>query len=268
MIVRPPGDNHWRGLFEVAQGIDYALKYLDKFQSARTGGRQIVFNAHRLPTDEELPNDAIIFNAEQIPTQEATGSLWAPYIARLRKHIVWDYSQTNIDRMQAFGVERTVHCKVGYYPQEPLPAREQDIDVLLYGSMNERRSMIAFDLAAKSLKVETLFDVYGAERDAWIARSKIVLNVHYYEKPIFEIFRVSHLLANKKCVVTEDGGCDSELEKLAQKACVYKPYSLIADECKYIIDNEFEQHAGESGHRVFKKISQIDEVKAALEVFR
>ena len=95
-------------------------------------------------------------------------------------------------------------------PVDPTTGKyAQDIDVLFCGSMNERRMQII-----QALKDSTLFDKplviaqfvgYGAYRDKYIARSKIVLNMHYYTPGIFEIARVSYLLANKKCVVSEEG---------------------------------------------------------------
>ena len=45
------------------------------------------------------------------------------------------------------------------------------------------------------------YGVYGAERDRLIARSRLVLNVHYFPTHIFEMIRVSYLLANRTAVV-------------------------------------------------------------------
>ena len=268
VVIMCTEDQHWRGLFEAAQGVEYSLRRLEKWESVRVGAQSIVFNAHRLPGNEELPSDAIIFNTEQVKEDwEEKGGLGEAYVTRLRRHTIWDYSATNIERLRRLGIEKTTHCRIGYYPPQPsLPEAEQDVDVLFYGSMNERRSMLAFDLMARGLRVETLFGVYGIERDKWIARSKVVLNAHFYEKPIFEIFRVSHLLANKKCVVTENGGCDSELEQLAQDTCVYKPYDDIAEECERLVkDGGARLTAAERGYQAFKRIDQVAEVKKALK---
>lgn len=46
--------------------------------------------------------------------------------------------------------------------------------------------------------------VMGDERDQYIARAKVVLNMHrFQETKVFEIARVSYLLANRKAVVSE-----------------------------------------------------------------
>ena len=60
--------------------------------------------------------------------------------------------------------------------------------------------------AHADLRVKALFGVYGKERDAWIAQSKIVLNVHYYNVKIFEAVRISYLLNNRVIVLSEESG--------------------------------------------------------------
>ena len=53
-------------------------------------------------------------------------------------------------------------------------------------------------------KEHTLVD----ERDEWIARSKAILNLHSYERPLFEAVRISYLLNNRCAVFSEssEGG--------------------------------------------------------------
>ena len=47
------------------------------------------------------------------------------------------------------------------------------------------------------------FGVYGPEHDAWIARSRMILNLHQAAGAPFEAVRVAYLLANHCAVVTE-----------------------------------------------------------------
>ena len=60
------------------------------------------------------------------------------------------------------------------------------------------------------------FNAYGGKRDALIARAKVVLNIHYYAAQVFEIVRVSYLLANSKAVVTEIGP-DTDLDETERR---------------------------------------------------
>lgn len=290
-IVNPPGSEHWRGLEDVACGIVVSLRALghdvdfvpvEHDQLSTENGRLIVFNAHRLASAATLPSDAIIYNAEQVRNDWIASVTGRAYVERMRHHVVWDYSATNIERLRQLGIERAVHCRVGHV-QKPLPPaptgakfltakeilafrREQDIDVLFVGSMNPRRAMAIADLSMRGLEVKTLFGVYGAERDAWIARAKVILNVHFYPDPIFEIFRCSHLFERGKCVVTEDGGCDPELEALAQRTCAYVRYDDLADECRRLVDDvDLRMNQEIRGKQAFEAVSQVDEVDRALE---
>src|SRR5580658_4511667 len=69
-----------------------------------------------------------------------------------------------------------IHVPLGYVPElrRIQASKVQNIDVLFYGSLNERRSRILQALKDSGVKVHSAFGVYGKERDALIARSKIV----------------------------------------------------------------------------------------------
>jgi len=274
-VVQPLNDSSPRCLIEVAAGVALSLRRLGHEVAFDPGtgpyisnplpsGRPIIFNAHRLP-DIPLTDEAIIYNAEQVQQDKAWGA--SSYLRLLRRHFVWDYSQVNIERLQCFGADRMALCRVGYYPElsDVTPASE-DYDVLFAGSLNERRRQLLSDIALRRLRVRHIFDVYGAERNKWIARAKVVLNAHFYPNPIWEVFRVSQLLANKKCVVSEDGGCDPELEKLAQETTEYVPYDKIPEACSALVANaDRRREVAERGYEVFKKIDQVEEVRLALE---
>lgn len=280
-IVTPTGSPHWKCLVEVAEGIRYALAQLahDVAFSAHPtppldAGRLIVFNAHRLDPKAVLPADAIIFNAEQIPVGDyaddpVTMSSWAPYLARLKQHVVWDYSAVNAERLRAIGAPKVVHCPIGYYPglRVSETTANEDVDVLLVGSMNARREKILAGCAMRGLRVKHLFGVYGADRDAWIARSKVQLNVHFYPNPIWEIFRCSYLIANGRCVVSEDGGCDPALEVLAKASCAHVAYDAIVETCDTLVREPARRQAiADCGKTAFRARYQVEYVRAALEV--
>lgn len=267
-IVQPPGDIHWQGLYEAAAGIEHSLQQLghncalDLERKLDINARRlIIFNAQRLPAYAKIPYDAIIFNAEQI----GSCGNWPVYLKHLQQHIVWDYSQVNIDRLRKYGVQSTVHCPLGYWPGlSNIISAEEDIDVLFIGSLNDRRKQLIQDISNRGLKVKSLFGIYGEDRNKWITRSKIILNAHFYPNPIWEVFRVSLLLANKKCVVTEDGGTDEHLEWLARTACTYMPYDKIAETCVACSQGNWKE-VGQNGFDVFSKQDQVDFVKKALE---
>ena len=119
--------------------------------------------------------------------------------------VVWDYAQSNIEYMRTFDIEAelvlpTYHSDLATIRHDV----EKDIDILFYGSLNDRRTGILDALKGK-VRVVRMFGVYGQQRDDYIARAKIVLNIHFYESMIMEQVRLSYLLSNQVFVVSEVG---------------------------------------------------------------
>lgn len=269
-IVTPPGYAHSGAFAEVALGLQGGLRELGidapiVTARERVDGRAIVLGANLLPAMAGVrpPGKSILFNLEQI----TPGSEWLTdgYLRLLRRHRVWDYSRYNIEQLAQLGIRNTVHCPIGF--SERLcrigPAPEKDIDVLFYGSVNERRLRVLEALVKTGLRVESLFGVYGAARDAVIARSRIVLNIHYYPAKIFEIVRISYLLANRVCVVSEDSPPDSALEAV-QHGIVQAPCERLAATCQALIEGGGWQDTARRGYEVFAGSRQADHLRAAL----
>lgn len=203
------------------------------------GRLPIVIGAHLLPPDAALPDGSILINFEQVSTGE--GWIGEAYLALLRRFPVLDYSRRNRAALVARGVAHARLLDIGYADglRRIVPQPSKDIDVLFYGSMNPRRKRILDDLKARGLSVVTLFGAYGAERDAAIGRAKVVLNLHFYESAIFEVVRVSYLLANGICVLSEGDDQDPDiapfrdgLELCAYADLVERCTALVADEAR------------------------------------
>ncbi|MGL4767365.1 MAG: hypothetical protein ACRCV6_04720 [Formosimonas sp.] len=149
----------------------------------------------------------IVYNWE--PAAADIGRFLPTYIRQMQHAHVWDYSQTNVATLKNAGVQDIHYVPMGYVPelQRIVPASVQDIDVLFYGGMNERRTRTIEAIRAKGLQVLTSDEVgfmSDEVRDGYIARAKVVLNLHSFEQAqVFEIARVSYLLANRKAVVAE-----------------------------------------------------------------
>jgi hypothetical protein len=229
-------------------------------------GRMIMFGVNNGEWLVDVPKDAIIFNSEQISAVDDP-ERYVQNHKLYRDHVVWDYSATNLETLRQLGIQRAVHCPIGYIDtMTTIAPVEEDIDVLFYGSTNPHRLKILDGLDAAGLKVKRLFGVYGKERDAWIARSKVVLNLHHYHRGVFEIFRVSHLVANNKCVVSEDGGVDQQLNEQARRLTWSVPYDDIIDACRGLVfDPALRATAAERGMRAFSESQFTDHVARALE---
>jgi hypothetical protein len=167
----------------------------------------IVFGAQLLaPADLlRLPPVTIIYNFEQIgdtPVERLNPSIRV-VAERFR---VWDYSQSNLEGWASAGAQqRAIHVPVGWAPilSRIEKRRDQDIDVLFYGSPSESRLSILTELSNRGATCLFVCGMYGAARDELIARAKVVLNVNKHQAKIFEIVRVSYLMANAKAVVAD-----------------------------------------------------------------
>lgn len=166
----------------------------------------------------------------------------------------------------------------GAYPQTASDGSfVEDIDICFYGSANERRLDIINGLKAKTLTsvypdgtpferplVVASFGGYGGFRDKLIARSKIILNIHFYDAAIFEIFRCSHLFANRKCVVSERGK-DHNLESPYYDHATFVDYDLITDRCmELLLDTEARIAAANHCYNVFRSTTQAAILKEHL----
>jgi hypothetical protein len=157
---------------------------------------------------------------------------------------IWDYCEPNILSWNTlFAPPRLKHLPIGFAPhlhRIEKPA-EQDIDVLIYGAPSDSRFEALRKICNLGLSAMFVFGLYGAARDALIARSKIVLNINSVKaSKIFSIVRASFLLANKKAVVA-DLNDDIWVEPDIRHAIAFMPADLIAQTCWHYIHNPEER---------------------------
>ena len=262
VLICPAGYIHSLALLEIAETIHFALVNLgfdsiltDSYESPER--KNIILGGHLLKNAPEyiIPNDAIIYNFEQI--DPSSPWLESSYLKLLKSHEVWDYSKQNINAFVKLGVTNLMHLPLGYVHQlNRIKASDYpDIDVLFYGSLNDRRSKIIDALKAANLNVVNVFGVYGAERDALISRSKIVLNIHFYDSKIFEIARISYLLSNGVCVVSETG--NDPIESEFKNSLVLTEYDDIVSTCVSLVnDSKTRKSIAEIGRNYFSQLRQ------------
>lgn len=262
-IVSPPGYIHNQAFHELALGLSCAFRALGfhapiVHDFEKITSHPIILGCNLIPSADflNLPENSIIYNLEQI----LIGSPWITekYLNLLRSHEVWDYSRQNMRALLKLGIANTKYCQIGYVPEltriKPAPC---DIDILWYGSLNERRSQILQKLHDMGYNVKALFGVYGEQRDAYIARSRIVLNIHFYESKVIEIGRIYYLLANRRFVISEKGN-DQELEEQIRDGLVLTDYDNLVEECvKYLKEDSSRQKIAEKGFTIISSFSQV-----------
>lgn len=270
-VVTPKDYPHSPTFDEIAQALVGGFRELGYDvplvrDPAQVEGVAVVLGANFIPKMKlpSLPRNLILFNLEQ--AQKDSPWFGPEYLELLNSCPVWDYSRQNMASLQEMGVNDVQLCSVGYAKTLTRIVHEEvkDIDVLFYGSLNQRRSRILSDLQAKGVVVKHLFGVYGRERDAFIARSRIVLNIHYYEVQVFEIVRVSYLLANRVFVVSETGR-EKEMETVFSHGMVFCAYDDLADTCVRYLEQDMEREKiAEKGFEIMRSRPQSGFLKDVL----
>jgi hypothetical protein len=261
-VVVTPDPAQWvhvRAFDEAADAVQAGLIELghscERGVGRLSGDRTpILFGAHHLPRHVSLDPGAILFNLEQI----VPGAIWVKeeYLERLRRHRVWDYSARNVAALRELGVREAAHVPLGHAKAlERIPHAEEDIDVLFYGVYNERRMAPLRRLARGGRKVTWVNGVYGEERDRLIARSRIVINIHFYGESRLEVARCFYLLANGRFVLSEESP-DSGETGLAG-GIAFAHYDKIEQVCAWYLERPPERAAlAQAGRELLRKRPQ------------
>jgi hypothetical protein len=268
-IITPPNYVHSEAFREVAETVHCGLLGLghDSILTTQTDApdrRHIILGSNLLPVyPVPVPADSILYNLEQV----FPGAPWlSPKLLDLfRQYAVWYYSRRNIEQLETLGIAKVKHLPIGYVPQlARIPQCDEEIDVLFVGSINERRKRILLQLRERGINVNADFGVYGAERDRLISRSRLVLNMHYYEGKVFEIVRVSYLLANRRFVVSERGR-DSEEESAFANGVAFADYDGLVDACAVYLQRADERRRiADLGFEIMSRRNEADYLKSVL----
>lgn len=112
-------------------------------------------------------------------------------------------------------------------PRLQKPESQPTIDVLFYGTLNERREHVIEKMRSAGLKIKHLYDVYGAERDQWMEKTRIILDMHYFPTQVFESIRVLYPISNGIPVLSEVNPDQVEKNVLTEAVCGV-PYEKLA----------------------------------------
>lgn len=153
--------------------------------------------------DKQLLRDfnCIIVNLEQLGENGRT--INPAYIDLLKSSWVIDYDVTNKKAYKVDSDERFTVISFGYapylspksrrYPIKPL--EERALDVVFYGSINEKRLSVIKRLEEAKIDIKVINNIFGPERDQILDEAKLILNLPYYEKAAFEQVRAFHALS-------------------------------------------------------------------------
>jgi hypothetical protein len=234
--IQPPGIAATLGHYDIARLLYYCVQSLGYEVGLRANqldpaATNIIVGYERLATIPP-PSVArcIIYQLEQLGAAENSVPEHLRQIFRSAQE-VWDFDPHNVEILRGLGIAAVKLLPLAFHQKlATITPREQDIDVLFYGLMNDRRRAIIEELRSRS-RTLALEYVYGQDRDDSIARSKLVLNLHYYSgTQLAEQVRVSYLLNNGKCVVSER----SHWDPFAQW-CAVAPYEGLVETCLMLL---------------------------------
>jgi hypothetical protein len=247
------------GLQALGHEVTYAVNRLSQ------AGSNIVFGAQMLDPAllRDLPADTVIYNLEQNaglnPVEARDSVRWCA-----ERFVIWDYSEYNLPFWRALNPGCDVRLvPIGYAPtlsRIGKPA-QQDIEVLFYGGPGGGRLQVFADLCGRLVRTVFVHGLYGESRDSLIARSRLVLNVNQYaDSNVFEIARVSYLLANRKAVVSDFSDA-SRIEPDIRDALPFVPRERIVDACLELLEQP--QRIAEWEERGFEIMRRRD-IRASL----
>lgn len=163
-------------------------------------------------------------------------------------HEVWDYDLENIEFLKQNGIEAK-HKPFVY--TEALKRvnniENPDIDVLFYGTLNDKRCKILLEIS-EYFNIVILKLVTGSKLDEFISRAKIILDLHSNDYAKQKQSRIFYSIINNKCVLSETSNFNyfkdliieshprnmvSSIE-LILKNNIWKNYSNVSDRFKLL----------------------------------
>ena len=237
-------------------GIDSEAICVDEKYSCDTDDLYIMVDIHHTP---RFPKNYILIQNEQ------SGSNWINeqlFDLMSRALGVWEFNPKHNEKWKQLGYNSfhvPMRTPVGPY-LEGLPEFVKDIDVLFYGTKGDRRVQVERRLRKhfpKKKIVFRYFDLFGKEREDFISRAKIVLNIRYWPEGILQAHRIEYLLARGKCVVSETSG-DDTLDSDYVGGIRFCDYDDFVPVIRNLLDNPEEiELLGQRGRRT-GQIHQFD----------
>lgn len=149
-----------------------------------------------------LPTKRVIFfQVEQAHSTWMTNT----YIKLLKKaDLVFDYSKNNIQKIIYEGLDSS---KLFYLPLSPKYIENlscnRNIDIVFYGNINSPRRKNFLTILKKHFKIKVLNNIYGDELKNILKKTKIVLNIHYYNEALLETTRICEAISYGCLVISE-----------------------------------------------------------------
>lgn len=174
---------------------------------------------------------------------------------------VWDYSIININylknKMNLNNIIQVPICFCHLLKNNINMSTSKDIDVLFYGSLNPKRKRILQELSKENINlVIQNNNCWEQDLDNLISRSKIILNIHFYENCSLEMHRLSYLLTNQSFIISEITNEKSLIDQLSP-GIIFSSYDQLVETIQSWLqkDSQHRDKIAYQGFKIFKQQS-------------
>ena len=205
------------------------------------------------PLEQLDPRKTLVFNLEQLGSASAIAG--PEYLQWLRRWLVLDYHSRNVDFLRRVNGPGQAVLELPIVPGPALAFRpdlppEKSVDVLFFGSANERRTALLHRLEGAGLRVEIVAGAYADELTPAIRRARLVLHVHYYDTGLFPVARILQPVAAGVPIVCESSVFSAGSDWSAS-GVLFAPYDGLVDACRQLLAAEDEQRRRAEKSRQF-----------------
>lgn len=235
----------------------YVLNYLNEENTyIFLIGINHIENINNLNLSDKLINKFIIYQIEQLNQNNFVYNKLSNNVINIMKkcHKLFDYSKVNInyypedlreniklltplirtnnllnnENIELFSkefVNNNINNKVKNY--------EKNITILFIGTLNERRRKILDFLEEYNIlnslnyKIVVVSKVFKDELIELIKKSEIVINLHYYNNALLEVFRIHELLGYNCKILSEKLNNNEEFELIEKYGKVISFFPII-----------------------------------------
>ncbi|QDU61543.1 N-acetylglucosaminyl-diphospho-decaprenol L-rhamnosyltransferase [Planctomycetes bacterium Pan216] len=264
-LCKPAGQSTAMAFLDIAKLLYHSFESLGNpckvsVNHLEENAVNILLGYHLLADPESLlGRRCVIYQLEQLSDNEGWFNPHREAILR-NAEAIWDYSEENVRFLKRRGLDHVEHLPIGFHDKlRTMKRTTPDIDVLFYGSRNRRRNQI-LEALGRHCRIRTLHGMYSEDRDAYIARSKIILNLHFYDAQIAEQARICYLLNNRCFVVSEQS-----VDRPFSRGIVEAPYEDLVETCLRCLNDDAERYrVAKEGFNTFKQRPMVDLLRRVL----